>query len=250
MARNVAFGLEMRKVGRAERDRKVAAALDLVGLSGFAERYPRRMSGGQQQRVALARALVIEPSLLLLDEPLSNLDAALRVQTRIEIAKLHDRMKGTTMIYVTHDQVEAMTLADRIVVLNKGRIEQVGSPMELYARPDNLFVARFIGSPAMNIVPASALSASLNLPGGTVHVGVRPEDLSLAEAGEGILSGTIKLIEPLGEVTLAYVDIGGGEEPVVVKLQGNRMLERGATVSLAADPGKLHAFDTQGHAIR
>ena len=248
---NMAFGLSLEKgTPKSEIDRRVREAASILQIDPYLDRLPKALSGGQRQRVAIGRAITRDPKVFLFDEPLSNLDAALRVQTRIEIAKLHDRMKGTTMIYVTHDQVEAMTLADRIVVLNKGRIEQVGSPMELYARPDNLFVARFIGSPAMNIVPASALSASLNLPGGTVHVGVRPEDLSLAEAGEGILSGTIKLIEPLGEVTLAYVDIGGGEEPVVVKLQGNRMLERGATVSLAADPGKLHAFDTQGHAIR
>ena len=248
---NMAFGLSLEKgTPKSEIDRRVREAASILQIDPYLDRLPKALSGGQRQRVAIGRAITRDPKVFLFDEPLSNLDAALRVQTRIEIAKLHDRMKGTTMIYVTHDQVEAMTLADRIVVLNKGRIEQVGSPMELYARPDNLFVARFIGSPAMNIVPASALSASLNLPGGTVHVGVRPEDLSLAEAGEGILSGTIKLIEPLGEVTLAYVDIGGGEEPVVVKLQGNRMLERGATVSLAAEPGKLHAFDTQGHAIR
>ncbi|QOG06083.1 sn-glycerol-3-phosphate ABC transporter ATP-binding protein UgpC [Aureimonas sp. OT7] len=248
---NMAFGLSLEKgTPKSEIDQRVRKAASILQIDPYLDRLPKALSGGQRQRVAIGRAITRDPKVFLFDEPLSNLDAALRVQTRIEIAKLHDRMQGTTMIYVTHDQVEAMTLADRIVVLNKGRIEQVGSPMELYARPDNLFVARFIGSPAMNIVPASALSAPVDLPGGTVHVGVRPEDLSLAEAGEGILSGTIKLIEPLGEVTLAYVDIGVGEEPVVVKLQGNRMLERGAAVSLAAEPGKLHAFDTQGRAIR
>ncbi|KHJ54867.1 ABC transporter ATP-binding protein [Aureimonas altamirensis] len=248
---NMAFGLSLEKgTPKTEIDRRVREAASILQIDPYLDRLPKALSGGQRQRVAIGRAITRDPKVFLFDEPLSNLDAALRVQTRIEIAKLHDRMQGTTMIYVTHDQVEAMTLADRIVVLNKGRIEQVGSPMELYAQPDNLFVARFIGSPAMNIVPASALSAPKTLPDKTVHVGVRPEDLSLAEAGEGILSGTIKLIEPLGEVTLAYVDIGVGEEPVVVKLQGNRMLERGAAVSLAAEPGKLHAFDTQGRAIR
>ena len=241
---NMAFGLSLEKgTPKTEIDRRVREAASILQIDPYLDRLPKALSGGQRQRVAIGRAITRDPKVFLFDEPLSNLDAALRVQTRIEIAKLHDRMQGTTMIYVTHDQVEAMTLADRIVVLNKGR-------MELYAQPDNLFVARFIGSPAMNIVPASALSAPKTLPDKTVHVGVRPEDLSLAEAGEGILSGTIKLIEPLGEVTLAYVDIGVGEEPVVVKLQGNRMLERGAAVSLAAEPGKLHAFDTQGRAIR
>jgi alpha-glucoside transport system ATP-binding protein len=248
---NMAFGLSLEKgTPKTEIDRRVREAASILQIDPYLDRLPKALSGGQRQRVAIGRAITRDPKVFLFDEPLSNLDAALRVQTRIEIAKLHDRMQGTTMIYVTHDQVEAMTLADRIVVLNKGRIEQVGSPMELYAQPDNLFVARFIGSPAMNIVPASALSAPQTLPDKTVHVGVRPEDLSLAQAGEGILSGTVKLIEPLGEVTLAYVDIGVGEEPVVVKLQGNRMLERGATVSLAAEPGKLHAFDAQERAIR
>ncbi len=248
---NMAFGLSLEKgTPKSEIDRRVREAASILQIDPYLDRLPKALSGGQRQRVAIGRAITRDPKVFLFDEPLSNLDAALRVQTRMEIAKLHDRMRGTTMIYVTHDQVEAMTLADRIVVLNKGRIEQVGTPMELYQRPDNLFVARFIGSPAMNIVPVSAVSAPQGLPGKTVHVGMRPEDLSLAREGAGVLSGKVKLVEPLGEVTLAYVDIGQGDEPVVVKLPGNQMLERGAAVTLAAEPGKLHAFDAQGSAIR
>jgi ABC-type sugar transport system ATPase subunit len=262
---NMAFGLSLEKgTPKEEIDKRVRHAAGILQIEPYLDRLPKALSGGQRQRVAIGRAITRDPKVFLFDEPLSNLDAALRVQTRIEIARLHERMHGTTMIYVTHDQVEAMTLADRIVVLNKGRIEQVGTPLELYHDPDNLFVAQFIGSPAMNIlagrvsgrhvllehgtgqVPIAAPPGSI----GAVHLGVRPEDLTLAADGQGILTGTVTLTEALGEVTLIYVDIGQKGEPLVAKAPGSVDLARGATVHLATAPDALRFFDEGGRAIR
>ncbi|MBB3952391.1 ABC transporter ATP-binding protein [Aureimonas jatrophae] len=266
---NMAFGLSLEKgTPKSEIDRRVRHAASILQLEPYLERLPKALSGGQRQRVAIGRAITRDPKIFLFDEPLSNLDAALRVQTRIEIARLHERMHGTTMIYVTHDQVEAMTLADRIVVLNGGRVEQVGRPLDLYADPDNLFVARFIGSPAMNILSAQGEAAGrLRLgsagsiampvagaavaPGAKLHLGVRPEDMRLTDdASQALVSGKVTLVEPLGEVTLVYVDLGHEGEPLVAKLPGAVHLERGTVVHLAADPASLRVFDEAGRAVR
>ncbi|MEF2070866.1 ABC transporter ATP-binding protein [Consotaella aegiceratis] len=267
---NMAFGLKLdRGASKEEVDRRVRQAAAILQIEPYLDRLPKALSGGQRQRVAIGRAITRDPKVFLFDEPLSNLDAALRVATRIEIARLHERMSDTTMIYVTHDQVEAMTLADRIVVLNKGHVEQVGTPMELYNDPDNLFVAQFIGSPSMNILPAKieptgaetvvepeggnrvvlpiSISSGARQAG---HLGVRPENLHLVDRGPALFSGTVTLVESLGEVTLVYVDIGRGEEPLVAKLQGEVKLERDTTVALSAEPDALRLFDANGHALR
>ncbi|APQ12021.1 ABC transporter ATP-binding protein [Pseudomonas oryzihabitans] len=262
---NMAFGLTLDKgTPKSEIDVRVRRAAEALQLTPYLERLPKALSGGQRQRVAIGRAITRDPKVFLFDEPLSNLDAALRVQTRIEIARLHEQMPNTTMIYVTHDQVEAMTLADRIVVLNGGRVEQVGSPLELYDDPDNLFVARFLGSPAMNILPATAREGRLDLQGaqggqplsappgiqGELHLGVRPEHLHLAPAGQGILSGTVTLTEQLGELTLVYLDLGNGSEPLVVKVAGKAELHPGQQVQLTCAPEHLRYFDAEGRALR
>jgi ABC-type sugar transport system ATPase subunit len=250
---NMAFGLKMARDSKAEIDRKVRHAADMLQLTPLLDRLPKQLSGGQRQRAAIGRAITRDPKLFLFDEPLSNLDAALRVATRIEIAGLKARMPDATMIYVTHDQVEAMTLATRIVVLNAGRIEQVGTPLELYHSPANRFVAGFIGSPAMNFVPLAAgrtASGDTVVTGNPVAVtlGVRPEDIVLAD-GAALLRGTVSIIENLGELVMAYVDIGGAE-PLIVKLPGTSMVKAGDAIALAADPARLHFFDADGRAIR
>lgn len=214
---NVGFGLKTAGEPRSEIDRKVNHASEILELDQYLDRRPKALSGGQRQRVAIGRAIVREPKGFLFDEPLSNLDASLRVQMRFEIAKLHDKL-GTTMVYVTHDQVEAMTLADKIVVLKDGRIMQVGSPRELYENPDNLFVAQFIGSPKMNVMPCSADGATFHLPengsgqhgltadtNGVNHLGIRPEHISLGTAENSHCSGIVEVVEYLGSDTFLYV---------------------------------------------
>ena len=248
---NMAFGMKIARESKQEIDRRVRQAADILQLTKYLERLPKALSGGQRQRVAIGRAIVRNPKVFLFDEPLSNLDAALRVATRIEIAKLKESMPNTTMIYVTHDQVEAMTLADRIVVLKDGHIEQVGSPMELYKNPGNLFVAQFIGSPAMNILPAKIEKAgaqtvvshvggrTATMPietpasaaGAAVSFGVRPEDLAVATGSSYLFEGLIDYVEQLGEVQLVYVDIGRPDLPLVVKLPGNAEVKRGDTLA-------------------
>ena len=267
---NMAFGMKIAGVKKDEIARRVGQAAEILQLSPYLDRYPRALSGGQRQRVAIGRAIVRDPKVFLFDEPLSNLDAALRVATRIEIARLKQSMPQATMIYVTHDQVEAMTLADRIVVLRGGRIEQVGSPIELYRRPANLFVARFIGSPAMNVLPATVLATGeatrLRLPmggevavplaseavlaGEVVHFGIRPEDLRLAGAEPALFEGRVALVEQLGEVQLAYLDLPGVEGPFVAKLPGTLELAAGQGLALAADPASIHLFDREERALR
>jgi ABC-type sugar transport system ATPase subunit len=252
-------------VPRAEIERKISAAAEILQINELLERKPGQLSGGQRQRVAIGRAIVREPRIFLFDEPLSNLDAELRTQMRVEINKLHRRL-GATMIFVTHDQVEAMTLADRIVVLNAGLIEQVGSPMELYHNPANLFVARFIGSPAMNVSQVtvasgngdarvkSAAGATVRVPatipasavGSQATLGVRPEDLRLADGDDPIFRGKVLIVEKLGEVTLLYVDAGNPEDPIIAKLDGEASIERGSEVSLSAPTHCLHVFDESG----
>ena len=266
---NMAFGMRIARAEKAEIDRRVRGAADILQLTKYLERLPKALSGGQRQRVAIGRAIVRNPKVFLFDEPLSNLDAALRVATRIEIAKLKESMPKTTMIYVTHDQVEAMTLADRIVVLKDGHIEQVGSPMDLYHHPGNLFVAQFIGSPAMNIVPAKVErpgaatlirhvgGAEASVPvatppgaaGTEISFGVRPEDLRIAAGEAALFHGKVDYVEQLGEVQMVYVDIGRADTPLVVKLPGDARITRGEPLRLDADPGDLHIFDTDGRSF-
>lgn len=268
---NMAFGMRLAGKSKQEIEERVKNAAGILQLDPYLDRLPKALSGGQRQRVAIGRAICREPKVFLFDEPLSNLDAALRVATRIEIAKLSESMPDTTMIYVTHDQVEAMTLADRIVVLRGGYIEQVGAPMELYHKPANLFVAQFIGSPAMNIMDSKIASASgsaisvdvegggaatvpvagaASLKGNAVKLGVRPEDLRLAGDGEiAIIKGKVDIVEALGEVTLLYINVEGHEEPVLAKLAGYQQVERGTEVSLTADADALHLFDDKGQSM-
>ena len=265
---NMAFGMRMSHMPKADIDKRVKKAADILQLGPYLQRLPKALSGGQRQRVAIGRAICRDPKVFLFDEPLSNLDAALRVATRIEIAKLKESMPGTTMIYVTHDQVEAMTLADRIVVLRAGVIEQVGAPMELYHRPANLFVAQFIGSPAMNVVPAQAVVSgrtlavtptggkkqTLKLANGATctkqaKFGVRPEDFQVVNAQKAVFSGKLSYVEQLGEVQILYVDIRGADGPLVAKLPGAVPLKRGQTVHLGADKGSVRVFDDEGKAV-
>ena len=268
---NMSFGMRIAGLPKAEITARVQAAAEKLQLVPYLHRPPKALSGGQRQRVAIGRAIVRDPQVFLFDEPLSNLDAALRAATRVEIARLKKSMPGTTMIYVTHDQVEAMTLADRIVVLRGGRIEQVGRPIDLYRHPANLFVAGFIGSPAMNVLPArleqaggaSALRLAdgtlLHLPlptpagqtGNAVHLGLRPEDLRLAaEAETPLLRGRILLIEQLGEVQILHVETAaGGAVPLIVKVPGTARLAEGMTVALTADPTAMRLFDAEGIAL-
>ena len=238
---NMAFGMKMAKIGKAEIEARVARASAMLQLDALLDRLPKQLSGGQRQRVAIGRAITRDPKVFLFDEPLSNLDAALRVATRIEIARLKASMPETTMVYVTHDQVEAMTLADRIVVLQAGRVEQVGTPLELYRSPANLFVAQFIGSPAMNVI------AARGGPMGATRMGIRPEHLSLNADGE--FGGTATMVEHLGEQSLAYVDIDGGET-LTVKLDGETAVAPGDAVRLSPRDDRRHWFDADGKAIR
>lgn len=269
---NMAFGMRIAGRPKAEITARVHAAAEKLQLVPYLDRPPRALSGGQRQRVAIGRAIVRDPQVFLFDEPLSNLDAALRAATRVEIARLKKSMPGTTMIYVTHDQVEAMTLADRIVVLRGGHIEQIGPPVELYRNPANLFVAGFIGSPAMNVLPARveqagerssfrlADEALLHLPlqmpaskvGTAVHLGIRPEDLRLAtETEDPLVKGRILLIEHLGEVQILHVETAATREaPLLVKVAGTTQLEESMSVALAADPQAIRLFDTDGIAMR
>jgi multiple sugar transport system ATP-binding protein len=254
VATNMGFSLEHRGGSKAEIAERVKWAADILGLAHLLERYPRQLSGGQRQRVAMGRAIVRDPAVFLFDEPLSNLDAQLRVTMRGEIKALHQRLK-TTMIYVTHDQVEAMTMADRIVVLNKGNIEQIGAPLELYDRPANRFVAGFIGSPAMNFIPGhirdgvfvSDGGATLALPtdvpasfAGPVLYGVRPEHLDLADEG---LPATVKLVEPMGSETHLTLDAGG--VTVLAAFHRRIQLEPGAPVHLRPDRSQTHLFEAE-----
>jgi multiple sugar transport system ATP-binding protein len=230
---NIAFPLKMHKVPKAEMDAKVAEAAAKLNLTDYLDRKPRQLSGGQRQRVAIGRAIVREPTAFLFDEPLSNLDAALRVNMRVEIMQMHEDMKAT-MIYVTHDQVEAMTMADRIVVLNRGNIEQVGSPLELYNRPNSLFVAGFIGSPKMNFVENNT-------------VGVRPEHIALSDK-KGDWQGTVKLAEHLGSDTFLHVD-GGQRGLLTVRANGESTFGPGAKVWMTPEKDRIHRFDKSGKAI-
>ena len=245
---NIGFGLKVRKVPADERERRVAEAAATLKLEALLERYPRELSGGQRQRVAIGRAIVGRPEVFLFDEPLSNLDAELRVHMRSEIAALHKRL-GNTMIYVTHDQIEAMTLADKIVVLRDGRIEQVGSPRELYSRPANVFVAQFIGSPKMNVIPVSSAGrpAIAGTDTATHSVGMRPEHLSVVAPGMGLLRGKLLISEYTGASTLLHIVLESGETCLVV--HDGEAPESDAEVGLAIDRENLHFFGPDGSAI-
>ncbi|BCP54487.1 sugar ABC transporter ATP-binding protein [Kaistia sp. 32K] len=238
---NMGLALKQEGVEKGEIERRITAAAKMLHLETLLDRRPSELSGGQRQRVAIGRAIVRQPKLFLFDEPLSNLDAALRVNTRIEIANLH-RVLGATMIYVTHDQVEAMTLADKIVVLSAGKIEQVGRPIDLYNKPANLFVAGFIGSPKMNFLTGAAAEKL-----GATTIGIRPEHIRVVPAG-GEWSGKVSHLEKLGSDTFVYVAVEGADM-VTVRIVGQADFEVGSTVGLAADETHIHRFDRDGKAI-
>jgi multiple sugar transport system ATP-binding protein len=238
---NIAFGLKMAGKPRPEIARKVEAAAAVLNLTPYLDRKPRELSGGQRQRVAIGRAIVREPEAFLFDEPLSNLDAALRVNMRIEIARLQKDL-GTTAIYVTHDQVEAMTMADKIVVLNAGNVEQYGTPLELYATPANLFVAGFIGSPKMNFIGGSIAAQH-----GAETIGVRPEHIRVSRDGEG-WPGVIAVAEHLGSDTFLYVDCGEAGT-LTARVVGELGLKVGDRAVLTPDPDQIHRFDAEGKSL-
>ncbi len=267
---NMAFGLKMRKFAKAEIDKRVREAADILGIGDYLKRKPRQLSGGQRQRVALGRAIVRHPRVFLFDEPLSNLDAKLRVQMRVELKKLHLRL-GTTAIYVTHDQVEAMTLGDRVVVMKDGLVQQVGDPLELYNQPANKFVAGFIGSPAMNFVNVTVTESngllraensglSIRLPEETaqrlrghvnreVTLGVRPEDLTVASAADGdnpCFDAVIEVVEQLGSEILLDMKVGDGV--MVASVEPTVRVKVRDTLRLAMRPSRLHVFDAKTEA--
>jgi len=267
---NMAFGLKMRKFPKAEIQKRVQEAAEILGIHELLKRKPRQLSGGQRQRVAVGRAIVRHPQVFLFDEPLSNLDAKLRVQMRVELKRLHDRLE-TTAIYVTHDQVEAMTLGDRVVVMKDGWVQQVGEPLELYSRPANRFVAGFIGSPAMNFadvtigeaggvlwaespgfrvkVPPPRVDRLRPHKGQRVTLGVRPEDLHLASPthpADYTFDATVEVVEPLGSEIL--LDIRAGNTPMVARVDPSVRVKVHETVRLALDPERLHFFDVKTEA--
>jgi len=262
VADNMGYALRLAGTSKDEIEARVDTAAKVLRIDNYLDRKPRQLSGGQRQRVAIGRAIVREPRIFLFDEPLSNLDASLRVEMRIEIARMKDRL-GTTMVYVTHDQIEAMTLADKIVVLNAGRVEQVGSPLDLYNKPQNRFVAGFIGSPKMNFLPlgAAASDGRFVVPGGQVfvpaglsaapsEVGIRPEHLELVDIDKPhTLTGVVSMTEHLGSDTYAYVTLAGSEEMLVVRLSGERAVKRNETIGIAFDPEMIHVFSSDGRAI-
>jgi multiple sugar transport system ATP-binding protein len=269
-AENMGFALKMLGTDKAEIDRQVAEAAGVLQIEELLGRKPKELSGGQRQRVAIGRAIVRKPDVFLFDEPLSNLDAGLRAQMRVEIARLHERLQ-TTMIYVTHDQVEAMTLADRIVILNKGRIEQHGSPLELYERPANRFVAGFLGQPRMNFIPtivdhlgtgtrlviAASAGTVLTLDrrasiadGSKVELGVRPDAISIAEQGtDGAVPAQIVVVEHLGGSSLLYVQIDGLDDLTTVELRGKTGFTKDQVVNLLFDATQSHLFNSSGRRI-
>ena len=246
VAENMSFSLRLAKADPAVIKKKVDRAAEILNLGPYLQRLPREMSGGQRQRVAIGRAIVREPKIFLFDEPLSNLDAALRGQTRVEIAKLH-RELGATTIYVTHDQVEAMTLADQVVVLRDGAIEQVGSPLELYDKPANRFVAQFIGTPQMNVVDRAELPPD-SVAAGAAFVGIRPEDLRLTEPGQGQIAAQVELVEALGAETLVYLHTPRGAQ-IVLRQNSRTTLVAGDNVGVDVELGHLHWFDEGGKLI-
>ncbi|MCX7345372.1 MAG: ATP-binding cassette domain-containing protein [Alphaproteobacteria bacterium] len=257
----MAFGLKFAKTPKAEIDARVSEAARILQLEPLLKRRPRELSGGQRQRVAIGRAIVRKPQVFLFDEPLSNLDAALRINTRIEIAKLHKMLKAT-IVYVTHDQVEAMTLADKIVVMNKGRIEQSGKPLDLYYKPANIFVAGFIGSPAMNFLGAmvkkkdavtlvDGQELKLKTPtaakaGQNITVGFRPEHTTLHGSKDLKFKGTVDIIERLGETGFAHLRLSSGQT-IIAEVRGDPGMDIGATTNISLAEEHLHLFDRNGN---
>jgi len=265
VAENIEFGLRMHKVERETRRRRVLAVAAMVKITHLLDKLPGQCSGGEAQRVALARTLITEPSTFLLDEPLSNLDAKLRRETRAAIDRLHQTV-AKTFIYVTHDQEEAMTLADRIAVMRDGRLEQVGTPLDIYNNPVSVFVADFFGSPSMNLIPGSIASTrngpcfqgpglTLDLPpawapmaSASATLGLRPEHLTVQPTG-GAFQAEVRLVEPLGKDTLLYFD-HGGDKPLIAVVEGTRVFETGACLGLTFDPQRLYLFDAEGKRLR
>ena len=266
--KNMSFALDLAGVDKKLVESKVSEAARILELGPLLERKPKQLSGGQRQRVAIGRAIVRNPKIFLFDEPLSNLDAALRVQMRLELARLHKELQAT-MIYVTHDQVEAMTLADKVVVLNSGRIEQVGSPLELYHQPANLFVAGFLGTPKMGFLKGKVTRVEsqgcevqldagtlINLPlsgatlsvGSAVTLGIRPEHLEIASPGQATLTVTADVGERLGSDTFCHVITANGE-PLTMRIRGDMASQYGETLHLHLDPAHCHLFDTDGVAV-
>ena len=244
---NMEFGMKVNQFAPALQKERIAEAARILQLEDYLDRKPSQLSGGQRQRVAIGRAIVKNPKVFLFDEPLSNLDAKLRVQMRIELEALHKQL-GATMIYVTHDQVEAMTMADKIVVLNAGRVEQVGSPMDLYHKPVSRFVAEFIGSPAMNVFSKEDTVQGLILDARTVYVGCRPEHLEVSASGEGHMNATLRVKEQLGGESLLYLTAHNGTQ-LVARVDGDDNTENGAEVGLRIPDHRLHQFDADGRAI-
>ncbi|MCP4881848.1 MAG: sn-glycerol-3-phosphate import ATP-binding protein UgpC [Gammaproteobacteria bacterium] len=256
VAENMSYGLKIRKLPKDEIRQRVQQAADILEISEFLDRKPRQLSGGQRQRVAMGRAIVREPAVFLFDEPLSNLDAKLRVQMRLEIRKLQQDL-GLTSIYVTHDQVEAMTLGDRLMVLNDGYVEQFGTPIELYQHPETVFVAGFIGSPSMNFIPVSRIDgkAPLRLPNGVItgfsgHVehanlllGIRPEHF--VEAPAGAFQLQVEMLEHLGATTLVHGILEGTDIALVVSLEGFRDIDIGSILNVDVEPDSLHFFNPE-----
>ncbi|WP_299962639.1 sn-glycerol-3-phosphate ABC transporter ATP-binding protein UgpC [uncultured Roseobacter sp.] len=251
VAENMGFALKVAGTDKVEITRRVQAAAEILSLTEYLDRKPRHLSGGQRQRVAMGRAIVRDPQVFLFDEPLSNLDAKLRIQMRTEIKELHQRLKTTT-VFVTHDQIEAMTLADRIVVMQAGRIEQIGTPLELYDNPANAFVATFIGAPSMNLIAGELVEGRVDLAGhkvdadvagsGAVHVGVRPEHLHLASGGQG-LPMEVKVVEPTGSETMVFLRFEG--QDVTAVFRERHAFEPGQVIHLTPDPAHLHCFDAE-----
>ena len=264
---NMAFGLKLEKLSKSEIDERVYEAAKILQIEELLQRKPRQLSGGQRQRVAIGRAITRKPKVFLFDEPLSNLDAALRVQMRVELAKLHDQLDAT-MIYVTHDQTEAMTMADNIIVLNEGQVSQSGEPMDLYKSPDNLFVAGFIGSPKMNFIPVSVLdkdknktkinvlgASALTVPktnnsfkiSNSLTLGIRPEHLIVNENMKCSWEGKVFVVEKLGSGTFLYLEKEG--DPLVVETDGDSKIKVGDIVKVGFDPNKCHLFNRDGESI-
>ena len=248
VAENMGFALKVAKENKAEIARRVKEAAEILSLTDYLDRKPRHLSGGQRQRVAMGRAIVRDPQVFLFDEPLSNLDAKLRIQMRTEIKELHQRLRTTT-VFVTHDQIEAMTLADRIVVMQGGRVEQIGTPLDLYDNPVNEFVATFIGAPSMNLLPGELSNGQIKIGGqsfagpagsGKVRMGVRPENLILADAG---LKMEVKVVEPTGSETMVFLRFEG--QDVTAIFRERHAFAPGQIVHLAPDPTQLHCFDAE-----
>ncbi len=258
--KNIGFGLRSSKLSKPEKEARIDEVAGILGMTELLARKPAQLSGGQRQRVAIGRAMVRDPAVFLFDEPLSNLDAQLRTQMRLEIKKLHRRV-GNTIIFVTHDQVEAMTMADRIVIMKDGHIQQVGTPDEVYHKPANTFVAQFIGAPSMNLLEGTVEGGAVSLTGGglvpltqvkvaegrAVKLGVRPEDLHLATEGDTLFEGEVSVAEPLGAETLLYVTLAGRE--IIATGPGRNPPKAGDHVRLSADPAQMHVFDAETGAV-